>query len=409
MADKIPMIGKTPASRFWVGPEPLGLSSEIILDSLAESVSSCARRMEKQSPTRKPMKKRIFPRVGAYALCAIFALTTTALAQQSDPKDVTVEVKHHDSKDSKAVPITQEVQKWWSITMEAGYSSTYMFRGTELTPNADGIASEEIRFSGKGFTVGLWAAQQIGTAVVPHNTAVGEAGGGRPLNLIFPVPGVGVVTFDDTAIQESFRELDVYASYYHSFGCIDLTVGNIAFFIDRRQRDKFDVFVNGSLFLTQDFPSIGDETFDRVFIALSTHKIPYVVPSLTYYQTIYNEGDAPGSDIIYFDRNDELGGYLEAKLSASIPLVKDRLSLEPTALVSYSFDDRMEATNTGMIPTAVPLNGFNHFQIGTELVFRVSNHVSVIGFGNYAHQLHDATGGTEDDTFWGGGKVSISF
>ena len=53
------------------------------------------------------MKHKIFPRAVAYAVCAIFALTTAALAQNCDPKDVTVQVRH-DSKDSKAPPITQE-------------------------------------------------------------------------------------------------------------------------------------------------------------------------------------------------------------------------------------------------------------------------------------------------------------
>ena len=40
------------------------------------------------------MKKKTFPRAVAYAVCAIFALTTAALAQN-------VQV-NHDSKDSKA-------------------------------------------------------------------------------------------------------------------------------------------------------------------------------------------------------------------------------------------------------------------------------------------------------------------
>ena len=70
----------------------------------------------------------------AYAGCAIFALTTAALAQNSDPKDVTV----HDSKDSKAVPITQEKEPLVQFLLEAGYTSEYIFRGTNLMPDSDG-------------------------------------------------------------------------------------------------------------------------------------------------------------------------------------------------------------------------------------------------------------------------------
>ena len=61
------------------------------------------------------MKKRTFPRAMAYAVCAIFALTTAALAQN-------VEVRH-DSKDSKAVPITQEKEPSVQFLLEAGYTS----------------------------------------------------------------------------------------------------------------------------------------------------------------------------------------------------------------------------------------------------------------------------------------------
>jgi hypothetical protein len=346
----------------------------------------------------------------AIAVCTLFALTSVAPAQS-------VQVRH-DSKDSDSKATIEQTapEKDWFVSLEAGYSSKYVFRGTDLTPNSDGIAFEDVHLSIKGFTVGVWMAQMIGDAVVPNNTATGEAGGGggRPGFGGFNIPGVGTITDRDTAIMRSFRELDFYVSYFHSFGWLDLTVGNIAFFIDRKQVDFYEILLDGQPVpaslggpFQATYPSIEDETFDRVFIGLSTHKIPYVVPSLTYYQTVYNDGNNPGIDVIYFDRNDELGGYLEGKLSASIPIIKDRLSLDPTALVSYSFDDRSEATGT--LPTAVPLNGWNHAQVGAELVFHVTNHFTVTGFGNYAHHFAAPTGGTEKNMGWGGVKVSLNF
>ena len=67
------------------------------------------------------MKKRIFPCAVAYAGCAIFALTTAALAQNSGP---TVEVRH-DSKDPKAPPVTQEKEPLVQFLLETGYTSEY--------------------------------------------------------------------------------------------------------------------------------------------------------------------------------------------------------------------------------------------------------------------------------------------
>jgi hypothetical protein len=360
------------------------------------------------------MRNKLFPCALAFAACAIFALTP-ALAQNSDRKDVLVEVRH-DSKDSKSVPLTQETEKWWFFTVEAGYNSKYMFRGTDLTPNSDGIAFEDVRLSVKGFTIGVWAAQQIGEAVVLDATGVGEAGGGGiprlDISAGFGLPPGSIIT-RDTAIQKSFRELDLYASYFHSFGWLDVTVGNIAFFIDRRQVDRTDfLFVAPfqAFNFSEDHRSIGDETFDRVFITLSTHKLPcHIVPSLTYYQTVYNEGDGgEGIGYLFFERNSELGGYLEGKVSASIPIVKDRLSLDPTALISYSFDDRNESTGL-LVPSSLPFTGLHHFQAGAELTWRVTDHISVVAFGNYAHRFSEPTAGGEKNTVWGGGKVSLSF
>jgi hypothetical protein len=76
-------------------------------------------------------------------------------------------------------------------------------------------------------------------------------------------------------------------------------------------------------------------------------------------------------------------------------------------LVSYSFDDRSYAT--GSFPTALPLNGWNHFQAGAELVWRVTNNLSITAFGNYAHHFAAPTGGTEENMGWGGAKVTLNF
>jgi hypothetical protein len=387
------------------------------------------------------MKKRIFPRAVAYAGCAIFALTTSALAQNSDPKDVTVQVRH-DSKDSKATIEQQPAEKWWTITAEAGYQSKYIFRGTNLTPNSDGIAFTELRLDAHGFTLGAWYAHQVGTADVPGAAAISEGGGinlsnffnvPNPLGIVLP-PGVFPIGGTDHAIQTDFQELDLYLRYSHSFGPIDVTVGNIAFFIYRTQVDRFvaDPAVLQFLRLVGfnavspfTFDTIGDEQFDRLFISLSTSKIPYIVPSVTYYQTIYNEGELgsfPAS--LGAKRPDELGGYLEGKISAVIPLVRDVLSLEPTGIISYSFDDRskgvsipaLDFTNGNLFspipttaPSSAPLTGFNHAQIGAELVWRVTKHVSLTGFGACSHHISIPTQGTNRNEAWGGGKVTLSF
>ena len=346
-----------------------------------------------------------------------------------------------------------EAPKWWSITAEVGYESEYIFRGTNLTPNSDGLEFQRLEFSAKGFTLGMWFGTQIGDAVVPGATAVGESGGGGTSPFNFNSNGFSTL---DTAFQNRFKELDVYTSYSHSFlrGWLDITVGNIAFFIWRTEIDKFTrTFLGQTTEL--DFAVPEDEVFDRLFVSVSTSKIhPFgiaITPTITYYQTIYNHGEPATSDagilgpsntrgpnghilsspgaynlkVLGFNRNEEEGGYLEGKIQAVIPIVRTRkpnlpdvLRLEPTALISYSFGDRSEAINVtrnqyiasnNTLSTSQPLFGFNHFQAGAELVLQVTRWLSVTGFGDYAYHIAEPTSGTERDEWWGGGKVTASF
>ena len=117
-----------------------------------------------------------------------------------------------------------------------------------------------------------------------------------------------------TTVQTRFDELDVFLSYKFSLGPIDITLGDIAFFISRRattyEQDvlppRFDGLLNLGWFipptctrvrrLSPD-PTIEEEVFDRLYITLSTTKISKdITPSITYYQTIYSWGSEPTHD-----------------------------------------------------------------------------------------------------------------
>src|SRR5881396_249166 len=114
---------------------------------------------------------------------------TTMAGEYKQPKNVVAE--------------QPEAPKWWSITAEVGYESEYIFRGTNLTPNSDGLEFQQVIFSAKGFTLGMWFGTQLGHAAVKNATYVGEAGGGvSPFSSNFP----GFSTLD-TAFQYRFKEL----------------------------------------------------------------------------------------------------------------------------------------------------------------------------------------------------------
>jgi hypothetical protein len=358
----------------------------------------------------------------------------TARKKAADSNSDTEITMAGEYKSTKNVVQEEREAPGWTLNFQTGYWSEYLFRGTNLTPNSDGIAYQQVYASTRGFTLGLWFASQIGHAVAPNATVVGEAGGG-----FSPFGAPAKPGFEDFATQSRFNELDIFSSYTHSFGPLDITVGNVAFFIFRTAVDRF-LGPNSEV----DYAVPEDETFDRLFIALSTSKIHFaqiaVTPTVTYYQTIYNHVEPivtrgfeigppndprfghPVSDSTYelfelaFKRNDTLGGYFEGKVQTVIPIIENLLRLQTTTLISYSAGDRSEAVLFSQaaflahaMPSSRPLYGFNHAQSGAELVLQITKELSLTGFGNYAYHIANPVAGTDKNEEWGGAYVTLSF
>src|SRR5262245_45100310 len=209
--------------------------------------------------------------------------------------------------------IEQEKPVFWTWYVDAGYESEYNFRGTNLTPGANGDGFFNARVTKWNFTLGMFGIHQFGHARA-DSWSIGEGGGssqaagadslttvrdihtGRIVAII-PVP----YTRFPTAVQTSFNEMDVFLSYKFTLGPIDVTLGNIAFFIDRRattyEKDvlpkTFDTRSGLHIFnihwnipntgtnvrTVRPDPTVEDEQFDRFYITLSTTKISkYITP-----------------------------------------------------------------------------------------------------------------------------------
>lgn len=338
------------------------------------------------------------------------------------------------SNSNKDVTIRDESQPWITASVAAGYDSTYMFRGTNLTPDSSGLTFEQLNVTAYGFTLGTWFGQQLGESRVEDARAIGESGGVGPVTTTTvtqsSVPLAGTTNAESTtnttrttttnsAVQKQFKELDLYAAYTHSFGPVDVGVGDLAFLIFR---DAFNHVMSdsssiesriissagGKVLESTSFPAtktrtrialrtIGNEQFDRIFLSLSTSKIPFVVPVVRYYQTLYSDGQDPQNL-----RSNRLGGYLEAELKSSIPLYKDVVSLDPYFLAAYSTGDRTDSSGKA-------LYGWDNVQVGIELPVRLTRYLTVSLDGNFSHRLSSPPVGTQNDDWWGGGKVAISF
>jgi hypothetical protein len=326
-----------------------------------------------------------------------------------------------ESKSAKNV-VEPEKPVFWTWYTDVGYESKYIFRGTNLMPGSDGAIFGDARVTKWNFTLGLFGIHQLGDARAA-SWSTGEGGGsaaGSGADACCDRFGNFVpYTRFPTTIQREFNELDVFLSYKLSLGPIDVTIGDIAFLIDRRAETfERDVLPPGFIWNIPDTdkrtrvvgpnPTVQNEQFDRVYITLSTTKLSkYVTPQITYYQTVYSAGNEPEAEnIIKYapvfvdefppgfkhprpqnprpndERNEALGGYLEGRINGSFPITK-WLNFDPYTILSVSFRDRTEpftpipetaprvgpgaVRNGSGVYGARPFTGFNHVQPGVEL------------------------------------------
>ena len=387
----------------------------------------------------------------------------TSNASSSD-QDVTMAGEYKTTRNV----IEQEKPVFWYWACDIEYKSEYNFRGTNLTPGSEGAGYIRADVSKWGFTLGLLEIHQFGTAHT-NSFSAGEGGGGgagglslkAPIpNPFYPIFGPPIIiasgTTNPETIQERFNEIDVFLQYQFALGPVDVRVGDIGFFIDRRAVTFVtvkDVLVSlpgvGSFPVPGNFPvgpepTVEDEQFDRLYITLSTSKIPHIQPQVTYYQTILNTGQQPSrlkiplttviqgrQGTIPFsyhggERNDELGGYLEGKLKGNFPIT-EWLSFNPYGIISASFHDRSE-------PVLIPrnekdairgrsLSGFNVAQAGLELPIHLFHMIGgssgpyappnldlyFVPFGWYSYHISNPVPSTDRHEAWGGAKFTATF
>jgi hypothetical protein len=405
-------------------------------------------------------------------------------------------VDYKSTQNVKATQMTEEATQFWSWSVNAGYTSEYIFRGTNLMPDSDGGVFATMNVSKWGFTLGIYGIHQIGTAKA-NAFSIGEGGGGGSTgtfltsagdNLVGPggLPETGgpnlffTGTMSPVTTQTRFNEIDLYLSYTHELGPIDITIGNIAFFIDRRAQTQITtsgtfvdgVFVNGVLTDpngdahmyhvngdTVNIPTVGNETFDRIYVAVSAPRLFHsnvfnIVPKIYYYQTVLNDGQDPfenvGKVIVAHDlspaiptaelpehvlainglseRNSTLGGYLEGRIDANFNL-GDRVRVQPYGLISYSFHDRTEPSDVSgpfvekNFVRARSLVGFNNAQVGVKVPillwsgtgnasgsFAPAEAVfSFAPFGAYSYHISTPPIGTDRNEVWGGAQFELTF
>jgi hypothetical protein len=127
-----------------------------------------------------------------------------------------------------------------------------------------------------------------------------------------------------------------------------------------------------------------------------------LTPAVTYF---FNLGPDSGP-------GDEVGvvstasSYLDIRVSGSIPVIKDVLSVDPWAAFGLNFGYNLQGPSADDLSS---FDGANNIEFGAALPWKVNDIITVSGYVAYSYAFEQLGGITQPSTFWGGGKVAFAF
>lgn len=240
------------------------------------------------------------------------------------------------------------------VNVSSGYDSRYVFRGENVIPGS-GIAwvrMDPVLYLGKNdiLDVPFW-----------YVTALGN-----------PLPDVA----------QNYREFDVPLTYTHKAGDFAFTASyNLYFYFNYPGYSPAGQGIQHELRL--------GSSYTRKTGALSW------TPSLDYFYELGNAIRTPYGSI------NPGSSFLVTSLTCSIPIIKEKLTLDPMGQYNFSFGYNLDND----------LNyvwGGNNAQITLPATWHLNARISITGYAAYSYQWQQLLG-TSPGTIWGGGSLNYSF
>lgn len=250
-----------------------------------------------------------------------------------------------DGKSLKETVNVEETSKWWTVKVNTGWDSLYMFRGVNVLGNGNGL---------------YWFGANVG--VTPWENGTFTAG-------IWY--GIGT--------SRSYRELDTTIDYTHTFGPVAASFGYINYYYP-------DYFFSGNY--------NQNELYWKLAYTQAIGPVT-LVPSATYYYELgpsLNEVNGltnPGSS------------YLYLRLDGSMAVYKDIVTLAPWTGFGVNFGYNLN--NQGEFFT-----GGNNWELGLSVPVKITSWLSVSGYVAYSYQWNDLYE-TDPSQVWAGASATVSF
>jgi len=259
--------------------------------------------------------------------------------------------------DPGELSLQEEVDTGKALTgmnVSTGYDSRYVFRGENVIPGC-GIAwvrMDPVLYLGKNdvFDVPFWYATALGN----------------------PLPDV----------PQNYREFDVPLTYTHKAGDFALTASyNLYFYFNYPGYSPAGQGIQHELHLGSSWTG-------------KTGGVSWT-PSLDYFYELGNAIRTPYGSI------NPGSSFLVTSLTCSIPIIREKLTLDPVGQYNFSFGYNVENDLDYVW-------GGNNAQITLPATWHFNTRISLTAYASYSYQWQQLLG-TAPGTIWGGGSLNFAF
>jgi hypothetical protein len=273
----------------------------------------------------------------------------------------------------KETVVVEEEVPWYNASLSTGFDSLYMYRGGNVLGNGLwGSYGDALYWTNASFTwnitdvdaltLGTWMAFGMGNT----NTA-----------------GLGANT---AGLDPGYKELNIPVKYTRSIENWTLGIGYTF----------YAVFGPGYDYYANELNVSAAYDFDLGFMT--------VTPSVTYFFNLGPDRDTGGGSVA------AASSYLDLRLTGSIPLYKDIVSLVPyTALglnFGYNYEGDINSNPNGSLNY---FSGFNNWEGGVSMPIALSENITLSGYVAYSYAFVNINGTTLPSTFWGGANLAFAF
>ena len=253
----------------------------------------------------------------------------------------------------ETVVVEEEESSWYNAALSTGYDSLYMFRGWNV-----------LRTGGYGNSL-YWTDASFTWNITENDFLT--VGGWMAFGL---------------SNAAGYREFDARVQYTHTIGDLALGLGYIFYY----------QFPNSGQLFANELNASAAYAFDLGFMTLT--------PSATYFFELGPDIDAgTGAAKV-------ASSYLDIRVTGSVPVIKDVLSVDPYAAFGLNFGYNLEGPNADDLNS---FDGANNLEFGVAVPWKVNDTITLSGYVAYSYAFENIWGTTQPSTFWGGGKVAFAF